>query len=87
MFISPDYLSKIIREFDGTSARTWINDSIIEKAKFLMLQSNLTLKEISDKLNFPDQSSFGRFFKNNTGQSPKEYRKTLTGADSEDSDA
>lgn len=87
MFISPDYLSKIIREFDGTSARTWINDSIIEKAKFLMLQSDLTLKEISDKLNFPDQSSFGRFFKNNTGQSPKEYRKTLTGADSEDSDA
>jgi AraC-like DNA-binding protein len=43
-----------------------------------MMQSNLTLKEISDKLNFPDQSSFGRFFKSNTGQSPKEYRKRLT---------
>jgi AraC-like DNA-binding protein len=46
-----------------------------------MMQSDLTLKEISDKLNFPDQSSFGRFFKNNTGQSPKEYRRTLTGKD------
>ena len=81
MFISPDYLSKIIREYDGTSARAWINASIIEKAKFLMMQSDLTLKEISDKLNFPDQSSFGRFFKNNTGQSPKEYRRILTGKD------
>ena len=79
IFISPDYLSKIIREYDGTSARAWINASIIEKAKFLMMQSNLTLKEISDKLNFPDQSSFGRFFKSNTGHSPKEYRKTMTG--------
>ena len=81
MFISPDYLSKIIREYDGTSARAWINASIIEKAKFLMMQSDMTLKEISDKLNFPDQSSFGRFFKNNTGQSPKKYRRILTGKD------
>ena len=79
MFISPDYLSKIIREYDGTSARSWINNSIVEKAKFLMMQSDLSLKEIGDKLNFPDQSSFGRFFKSNTGQSPKEYRRTLTG--------
>ena len=44
-----------------------------------MQQSDLTLKEISDKLHFPDQSSFGRFFKSNTGQSPRTYRKGLTG--------
>ena len=81
--ISPDYLSKIIREHDGTSARHWINRSIIEKARFLMQQSDLTLKEISDKLHFPDQSSFGRFFKSNTGQSPRTYRKGLTGNISE----
>ena len=48
-----------------------------------MLQSDLSLKEISDRLNFPDQSSFGRFFRNNTGQSPKEYRKKLTGVGSD----
>lgn len=79
LFISPDYLSKIVRECDGTSARAWINRSIIEKTSFLMMQSDLSLKEISDRMNFPDQSSFGRFFKSNTGQSPKEYRKGLTG--------
>ena len=79
MMISTDYLSKIIREHDGSSARVWINRSIIDKAKFMMKQSDLTLKEISDRLHFPDQSSFGRFFKSNTGQSPKEFRKGLTG--------
>lgn len=77
--ISPDYLSKIIREYDGTSARVWISRSIIDKAAFMMKQSDITLKEISDRLHFPDQSSFGRFFKSNTGRSPKEFRKGLTG--------
>lgn len=48
-----------------------------------MKQSDLTLKEISDRLNFPDQSSFGRFFKSNTGQSPRTYRKGLAGNISE----
>ena len=60
-----------------------INRSIIDKAKFMMKQSDLTLKEISDRLHFPDQSSFGRFFKSNTAQSPKEFRKGLTGNISE----
>ncbi len=77
MRISPDYLSKIIREYDGTSARVWINRAIIRKAEFLMRQSDLTLKEISSRLNFPDQSGFGRFFKSNTGKSPKEFRQEL----------
>ena len=36
-----------------------------------------TLKEISDRLNFPDQSGFGRFFRSNTGKSPKEFRQEL----------
>ena len=84
--ISPDYLSKIIREYDGTSARVWINRDIINKAEYLMHQSDLSIKEISDQLNFSDQSSFGRFFKGNTGQSPKEYRRKLTGNDSEHSE-
>ena len=77
MMISPDYLSKIIREYDGKSARDLINENIVSNAMFMMRQSDLSIKEISEKLNFPDQSGFGRFFKANTGQSPKEYRKKL----------
>jgi YesN/AraC family two-component response regulator len=77
MMISPDYLSKIIREFEGKSARDLINESIVNNAKFMMRQSDISIKEISEKLHFPDQSSFGRFFKTNTGQSPKDYRKNL----------
>lgn len=77
LMITPDYLSKIIRESEGKSARDLINERIVSNAKFMMRQSDISIKEISEKLHFPDQSSFGRFFKANTGQSPKEYRKKL----------
>ena len=77
--ISPDYLSKIVREHDGTSASVWIHKSIIETAKSLLKNLDLSIKEISLRLNFPDQSSFGRFFKSITGQSPKAFREGLTG--------
>lgn len=84
LMISPDYLSKIIRETNGKSARAMINEHIISNAKFMMKQSDLSLKEISERLSFADQSSFGRFFKTNTGQSPKEYRTgQLTGDENE----
>jgi AraC-like DNA-binding protein len=51
----------------------------------MMRQQNLSIKEISDRLHFPDQSSFGRFFKSNTGQSPKEYRNSLVVQDRDQS--
>lgn len=79
--ISPDYLSKIIREYDGSSALAWINKGIINSAKQMLRHHDLSIKEISSILHFPDQSSFGRFFKANTGCSPKDYRK---GEDDED---
>ena len=77
--ITPDYLSKIVREHDGTSASVWIHKSIIEAAETMLKNPDLSIKEISLRLNFPDQSSFGRFFKSITGQSPKAFREGLTG--------
>ncbi|MBQ2133511.1 MAG: helix-turn-helix domain-containing protein [Bacteroidales bacterium] len=45
------------------------------KAKVLLRTPQLTIKEITDKLKFADQSSFGKFFKKHTGISPKKYRE------------
>mgnify|MGYP002594589404 FL=1 len=73
--ITPRYFSAIIKEKTGDSALQWIVRMVITEAKQLLEESDLSIKEIADQLNFPTQSFFGKYFKHHTGMSPKEYRK------------
>lgn len=73
--VTPDYLSRIIRKYDGGSAIKWIANAVVTEAKYLMRQPGKTINEIAFELNFPDQSTFGKFFKKQIGISPKEYKK------------
>ena len=73
--ISTQYLSIILKEVTGHTANYWIAKKITAKAKVLLRTPHLTIKEITDKLKFADQSSFGKFFKKHTGISPKKYRE------------
>ncbi|WP_196048231.1 helix-turn-helix domain-containing protein, partial [Parabacteroides distasonis] len=45
------------------------------EAKALLSSSTLSIQEISDRLNFTNQSFFGKYFKQHVGISPTEYRK------------
>ncbi len=72
--ITPKYLSKIIKESSGRSVPEWINELLILDAKSMLRHSDLTIKEISSALNFPNQSFFFRFFKNHTGVTPTQFR-------------
>ena len=49
----------------------------ITEAKYLLDNTDLSIKEIATKLNFPTQSFFGKYFKQYVGISPKEYRNKL----------
>ena len=73
--ISTQYLSIILKEVTGHTANYWISKKITAQARILLRTPNLTIKEITDKLHFADQSSFGKFFKKQTGLSPKKYRE------------
>ncbi|WP_288776685.1 helix-turn-helix domain-containing protein [uncultured Bacteroides sp.] len=72
--ITPRYFSAIIKEKTGDSALQWIVRMVITEAKQLLEESDLSIKEIADHLNFPTQSFFGKYFKQYVGVSPKEYR-------------
>ena len=72
--ITPRYVSAIIKEKTGDSALQWIVRMVITEAKQLLEESDLSIKEIADQLNFPTQSFFGKYFKQYVGVSPKEYR-------------
>jgi AraC-like DNA-binding protein len=74
MCLTPKYLSKIIRTNTGKSANSWIDEYVILEAKALLKSTNLTVQQISDELNFVDQSIFGKYFKRREGVSPKEYK-------------
>jgi AraC-like DNA-binding protein len=72
--MAPKYLSAVIKEKTGKSAFEWINDYVILEAKSLLKSTNMTIQQISDELNFANQSFFGKYFKRLAGMSPKSYR-------------
>ena len=74
--ISPKYLSLMIKEATGRSAVEWINEFVIIEAKNLLRFSGKNIQQVAYALNFSNQSSFGKYFKNITGQSPSQYQKT-----------
>ena len=76
--ISTQYLSIILKDITGYTANYWISKKITSQAKLLLRTPRLTIKEITDKLHFADQSSFGKFFKKQTGISPKKYREDFS---------
>lgn len=74
--LTPKYLSKLIKNESGRSAPEWIDAYVILEAKNLLKHSNIAIKEIVYKLNFPNQSVFYKFFKMRTGMTPSEYRNS-----------
>jgi AraC family transcriptional regulator, transcriptional activator of pobA len=75
LYLTPKYLSKVIKETSGDSASSWIDKYVILEARALLNSTHLTIQQISDELHFPSQSFFGKYFKRHVGLSPKEYRK------------
>lgn len=74
MCLTSKYLSTIIKEVSGKHGMQWIDEYVCLEAKALLRNSGLSVKQVSDQLNFPSQSMFGRFFKKMTGYSPKQYK-------------
>lgn len=71
--ISPKYLSTVIYKISHQLAGEWIDAYVILEAKTLLKSGRLTIQQISEQLNFSNQSFFGKFFKRCAGMSPKEY--------------
>lgn len=72
--LSPKYLSEVVKSVSGKTAGQWISDFVLMEIKMLLRNTGLSVKEIANKMNFPNQSFLGKYFKNATGQSPSNYR-------------
>ena len=72
---SMKYFSRQIKAESGKNASWWIEKRVTEEARLLLLDSSMSISQISDYLGFPSQSFFGKYFKRVTGSSPLQFRK------------
>lgn len=72
--ISEKYMSRIVSELTGRTPRNWICMRVIMEAKMLLKEGELSVAQISERLNFSTQTFFGTFFKSYVGISPCRYR-------------
>ena len=76
LFLTPKYLSKLIKAASGRSAPDWIDTYVIMEAKNYLKYTDLSIKQIVYALHFPDQPSFTKYFKSHTGLTPAQFRKS-----------
>lgn len=72
--LTPRYLSRVTKEVSGRSAAEWIDYFVIAEMKYLLRYTNRSVQQIAYDMNFPNQSFFGKYFKNHAGCSPTTYR-------------
>ena len=75
MGITPKYLSEIIKQISKRTPNEWIDSYVVLEIRVLLKNSTKSIKEITEELNFPNQSFLGKYFKEHVGMSPSEYRK------------
>ncbi|KAA6324899.1 Arabinose operon regulatory protein [termite gut metagenome] len=70
-------LSRILKTISGKTAIKWIGDTLLVEAKILLQKPNINVQQVADGLHFGDQSSFSKFFKKHTGQTPTEFKNKV----------
>lgn len=74
--LTPKHLSTSIRKITKKSAAKWIDEVLILHAKRLLhTRHDMTVQQIAYELGFKENATFCRFFKDQTGLRPSEYRK------------
>lgn len=69
------YIWKVLKMERGKSFSDYIEEYKLNEAKRLLLESNLTVAEIAEQLNYTNAQNFIRFFSKSTGVTPGKFRK------------
>lgn len=77
--VSPKYFSKMIHNASGKTPLQLIRERVIIEAKVLLNSTDLSVQQIADALNFPNDSFFCRYFRQEVQMSPMRYREEQGG--------
>ena len=72
--ISPYYFSKIFKKETGENFIEYLTNIRIEKAKELLENTDMSMKEICIEVGYSNPNYFSRSFKKNVGVTPTEYK-------------
>ena len=75
--VNPSYFSGLFKKETGQTLTDYVNQKRISYAKHLLKNTNLQVQTVAQHTGILDLHYFCRLFKNITGQTPGEYRKTL----------
>lgn len=76
VYFSPAYLSRTFKSTAGVTITEYLTHARIEKAKQLLLESNMKVQDIAERVGINAPAYFGRLFKRETGVTPQEFRQS-----------
>ena len=71
----PNYVSKVLKKEKGVTFTDMVSEEKLKVAKYMLLTSDLSVAEISEKLQYNNVQNFIRFFKNHEEITPSAFRK------------
>lgn len=75
--LSPNHLSAVVKACSGRTIMEWVGQATIQQAKILLRHTDLMIYEVAYRLNFSEPTAFNRWFKQQLGLTPMQYRKNM----------
>lgn len=75
VYLTPHYLSSIFIQEKGIGINKYIKNVRMEKARELLLGTNMKISDISEQVGYSNLSYFCRSFRNEYGMTPDQYRR------------
>ncbi|TYP71967.1 response regulator transcription factor [Paenibacillus methanolicus] len=77
--LTPHYLGQIFKNGCGMLFNTYLTQVRMEKACSLLVQTDLRIYEICERVGYIDSKYFGKVFQKHTGMTPNDYRQRHRG--------
>lgn len=74
--LSAKYLAETVKMVSHQKPNEWIDYFVTLELRVLLRNTDKSIKEITNEMNFPNQSFLGKFFKEHVGMSPSKYRRS-----------
>ncbi|MFV0346283.1 MAG: helix-turn-helix domain-containing protein [Bacteroidales bacterium] len=81
--MTPKYLSSVCKRASNKTASDWIEACTISRISIFLNNKSMTIKEVSEQINFSNQSFFGRYVQRILGVSPTVYRRSINSPETE----